>query len=441
MAVHLTKLGIRGFRQFKDTVFDFTDKATGAPLERVCFVGGNGVGKSTLLEILRSVVSSDQESSFTKAEAVLAELSFEGGKPLVVKGDSGRLIVPAWMEQETSFAQEWKRLMTPLLSIPSNTEQSSKVINELRSSFVISCVPDSEQGNSFKALTQGGVDTTPTLAQALDQLSAPIHRQSVGQGWIDLFWGQLVASIKGREQQLIQFQKLPENQDQTIKTVEEVFNKRHPEILKTLAEFWQPLLGLAGLEFDYKGASVPVQLSEKLEAYVRLKTTGEKVPYHLLSTGLRNFIFKLGHIFTVFHGSPEKSGFLFVDEPENSLYPDFLYDLVDFYQRAAPKAQLFMATHNPIVAAQFRPEERFILSFDDDYNVKVTQGVSPEGDDPNDVLRKDFEVRSIYGKKGLEAWERFKELEQSIKSGETKDSEQISEFMTLGSAYNFPVSQ
>lgn len=51
----------------------------------------------------------------------------------------------------------------------------------------------------------------------------------------------------------------------------------------------------------------------------------------------------------------------------------------------------------PIVAAQFRPEERVILDFDQAYHVRAKRGVSPVGDDPNDVLEKDFEVRSIDG--------------------------------------------
>jgi len=123
-----------------------------------------------------------------------------------------------------------------------------------------------------------------------------------------------------------------------VRAVEEKFFDIYPEVLKSLSDFWAPLLERAGLRFDYEGASEPIQLTDKLEAYVRLKKTGQKIPYHLLSTGIRNFIFKLGHIFTVFHRFPEKDGFLFVDEPENSLHPDFLYDLVDFYQRAAPKA-------------------------------------------------------------------------------------------------------
>jgi hypothetical protein len=70
------------------------------------------------------------------------------------------------------------------------------------------------------------------------------------------------------------------------------------------------------------------------------------------------------------------------------------------YERTAPGAQMFFATHSPIVAAQFKPEERFILEFDPDRGVVVRRGVTPEGDDPNDVLLKDFAVRTLYGEKG-----------------------------------------
>ncbi|WP_446405844.1 AAA family ATPase [Coleofasciculus sp. C1-SOL-03] len=63
-------------------------------------------------------------------------------------------------------------------------------------------------------------------------------------------------------------------------------------------------------------------------------------------------IFKLGHIKTLYFQRQIERGFLLVDEPENSLYPDLLYDLIEQYLSIIQNTQFFVATHNPIIAAQ-----------------------------------------------------------------------------------------
>jgi hypothetical protein len=136
-------------------------------------------------------------------------------------------------------------------------------------------------------------------------------------------------------------------------------------------------------------------------------------------------------------------GFLLVDEPENSLYPDLLYDLIDEYLSIIENTQLFVATHSPIIAAQFEPYERIHLDFDDRGFVTATHGVTPIGDDPNDLLIKDFHVRSIYGKQGLQKWERFLELQRLISktSDVTRKQQLIDEYLAIGNAYNFDPSR
>lgn len=67
------------------------------------------------------------------------------------------------------------------------------------------------------------------------------------------------------------------------------------------------------------------------------------------------------------------------------------------------------------------------------------RGVSPEGDDPNDLLVNDFAVRSLYPKKGVQQWERFLQLRRQIVVTEdpTLKRALMSEYAQLGNAYNF----
>ena len=253
------------------------------------------------------------------------------------------------------------------------------------------------------------------------------------------FWKLLIALIKDREARLIEYNRRPENQHRTIREVETEFLAQNPDILKELAQFWEPILSKAGLRFDYAKASQPVQLTDNLKAYINLAAENAVLPYAEVSTGIRSFSFRLGHLFTIIRYHAGKGGIVLIDEPENSLYPDFLFNLLGHYERTAPGSQLFFATHSPIVAAQFKPEERFILEFDPDRGVVVRRGVTPEGDDPNDVLLKDFAVRTLYGEKGLASWNRFRELSRVIETESDPKirKEMLKEYLELGSTYDF----
>jgi len=438
MSLRIRTLKLKGIRQFRDVTFDFTDPKTGKPLDRICLIGGNGTGKSTILRLLASDkvlgVPSSTPRWAGKLEANASmHVEFENdgssaclyGKPNQLKWGSRR--DPNSKENFEEFAE-----LVPLGS----TDEQNKWIAELRDLITVYCPPDSElPPNSSK------INDLPTanLNVALAFLKKPPTKFMVGQDKVADFWMLLIALIKDREARLIEYNRLPENQHRTISEVEKEFLAKNPDILKELAGFWEPILLKAGLRFDYEKASQPVQLTDNLKAYIYLVAENAVLPYAELSTGIRSFLFRLGHLYTIFRYHKGKGGIVLIDEPENSLYPDFLFDLLAHYRQTAPGSQIFFATHSPIVAAQFKPEERFILEFDPDRGVVVRGGVTPEGDDPNDVLLKDFAVRTLYGEKGLASWNRFRELNRIIEteSDPKKRKALLKEYLELGRAYNF----
>jgi hypothetical protein len=315
-------------------------------------------------------------------------------------------------------------------------EKPKQWTTTVRDTVTAYCPPDSELSpNSSK------INDVPaaTLNAALAFLKKPPTKFLVGQDKVEDFWKLLIALIKDREARLLNYNRLPGNQHRTIIEVEREFLAQNPDILTELAGFWEPILSKAGLRFDYEKASQPVQLTDNLRAYIQLADENAILPYAELSTGIRSFLFRLGHLFTIFRYHHEIGGIVLIDEPENSLYPDFLFDLLAHYEKTAPGAQMFFATHSPIVAAQFKPEERFILEFDQDRGVVIRRGVTPEGDDPNDVLLKDFAVRTLYGERGLASWNRFRELSRIIESESDpkKRKDMLKEYLELGRAYNF----
>ena len=127
------------------------------------------------------------------------------------------------------------------------------------------------------------------------------------------------------------------------------------------------------------------------------------------------------------------------------MFPDFLFDLMDAYKdvvldkRGENNTQMFFATHNPIVAAQFQPYERIILDWNDDYSVNAKKGFSPIGDDPNDLLSNDFELKDLMGPEGRKMWEEYVNLKKKLvrSSNDNEKSELIHQIEKIGSVYNF----
>lgn len=437
MSLRIRTLKLKGIRQFRDVTFDFTDPKTGRPLDRICLIGGNGTGKSTILKLLAGgnvLGVPSTKPSWVRNLPRHSELYVE------FESTDSTVCLHGWPNQmdwssrfdSSSRADLAESFELRLVDAVCKTWWLERIKN----SIIAYCPPDAElTPNSSKI---NGVPET-NLNTALTLLSYPPTKFFVGQDKVLDFWTLLIALIKDREARLLEYNRRPENQHRTISEVEKEFLAENPDILKELADFWEPILLKAGLKFDYEKASVPVQLTDNLKAYIHLAAENAILPYAELSTGIRSFLFRLGHLFTIFRYHREKGGIVLIDEPENSLYPDFLFELLTHYQRAAPGTQMFFATHSPIVAAQFKPEERFILEFDPDRGVVVRRGVTPEGDDPNDVLLKDFAVRTLYGEKGLASWNRFRELSRTIEteSDPKKRKDMLKEYLELGRTYNF----
>lgn len=438
MSLRIRTLKLKSIRQFRDVTFDFTDPTTGKPLDRICLIGGNGTGKSTILRLLASDKVLGAPSAMPRWTAKLGpnasmSIDFAGGDgKACLYGHPKQL---KWGSRRNPLAAIGENELDPPVPL-ANSDEGKQWITWLREFVAVYCPPDSELVPGSATITDL---PSANLDSALTLLKKPPTKFMVGQDKVADFWKLLIALIKDREARLIEYNRRPENQHRTISEVETEFLAKNPDILKELAVFWEPILLKAGLKFDYEKASQPVQLTDNLKAYIYLAAENAILPYAELSTGIRSFLFRLGHLFTIFRYHRDKGGIVLIDEPENSLYPDFLFDLLGHYERTAPSAQLFFATHSPIVAAQFKPEERFILEFDPDLGVKVRRGVTPEGDDPNDVLLKDFAVRTLYGEKGLASWNRFRELSRLIESENDAGTRKalLKEYLELGRTYNF----
>lgn len=448
-----------GFQQFQDTFLDFTHPETGEPLEQICLIGKNGTGKSTVLKILNEIIH--RTFRIEQTGLVAAHIDFGIKEYLLVYALSTKRFerLYAVFEVELLKVKNWEHKIIALsdsgvvkegskfnFEIPHYSNEDfadsptfwfRNVLNE----FSIYCPAETLKNDYLNIFSVPNATLDEAISQ--NQLNTVMHEVSAHT--LSSFWKTLIWHIKIREWEQNVFENQPENLQKTKQQLLDEFNESNPKILEEIGALWNRILEPTGLYFDVAGASIPIQLNDNLLAYIKLKSTGEVIQYNQLSSGIRNFIFKLGHIMSLYFNREIDRGFLFVDEPENSLFPDFLYGLIDVYgeittdKRGQNNTQRFFATHNPIIAAQFQPHERIVLDWDEKGTVIAHKGVAPIGDDPNDLLKKDFQVRSLMGKQGEDKFKEYLHLKKQLRAAQTPESkmEIASKMSTIGREYEF----
>lgn len=454
----ISSLHIKGFQQFNDTYLDFTNPNTGKPVDKICFIGRNGTGKSTLLSFIAGLLPNLNTLENTRILPFLATKLYLDKQDFYIFSSRhiGRNV---FLKPEVETVDDWFYQLTQEANPGSIQTQLDKLksfeitgsdLDNIRqklqfnnnSSDLLIYSPAESHTNTYMQV--GDVPKT-RLDEALGFFNGFPFHHTVADDNVKEFWKILIYLIKKRDNDREAFETREENLLKTKKELIEEFDKDHPKILNRLAELWNRILGKAGLEFDVENASNPIQLNDNLKAYIHLKSTRQKISYSQLSTGIRNFIFRVGHIYSLYFDREIQRGFLLLDEPENSLFPDFLFDLVDTYQEllldknGENNTQFFVSTHNPIIAAQFEPYERITLEWDLEGQVVARKGKAPAGDDPNDILTKDFGLKNLMGKQGQEMWQRYLELRKELRKTDDKQKKKdlLHEINKIGKDYNF----
>lgn len=444
----ICKLRLINHNQFKDIELDFTDK-NGEPLNKICLIGINGTGKSTILNILKSDISNFPVLSFTDVGYLKLKIN---NKFYYVLRNASHLEISADLIVFDSSVDENQNWFDRLVSEKFlNLKIFDKYLISrpdyyklLRTDYISSVIYSPAEAIQNEYLNVHDFPLSDLNDALKIKTEFPVYNV-ISNETIKDFWNILMFNIALREENRQDYENKDENINKTKKQLIEEFDKIHPKILEKLSVIWNKILEKAGLEFDYKNAKIPYQLTDNLQANLKIKNTGNIIHYNLLSTGIRNFIFKIGHIYSIYFNREIKNGFLFVDEPENSLYPEFLYDLIDIYKEITTdknnlnNTQMFFATHNPIIAGQFDKEERIKLYFDENGYVKSQKGFSPAGIDPNNLLLNDFEIKNTLGKDGIEKWNYYIELKKKLRK--TKDESEknkiVEEILKIGKEYNF----
>lgn len=460
----ICKIYIKNFEQFQDIELDFTNPETREPLDKICFIGSNGTGKSKLLQIIKVLfqdlipnIQGGETSHFFSLKEdsrIIYKIKYLENYYFVYHPDhrvhffkfNAELITEDEFIKKIFAKRKESNFRDPFYSSFQKGVLSDNLLSEFRlkgnAKDLLIYSPAESSHNGYKDIR----DVPKTSVNDALELSKefPFYAEVSSEN-INVFWKLLVFNLRKRAEEKDDFENQPHNLIRIKQDLITEFDSFYPKVLDKLEDVWNKILDKAGLYFDVKGANNPYQLTDNLKAYIKLKSNNQVIPYGELSTGIRNYIFRLGHIFSLYFNREIDRSFLLIDEPENSLFPDFVFDLMDTYndviidKRGQNNTQMFFATHNPIVAAQFQPYERIVLDWNKDGTVSAKKGISPIGDDPNDILVNDFELTNLMGLEGRVQWEKYVELKSKLASADSKEEKfkYISEINKIDKLYNF----
>ncbi len=425
----IKSLHIDSYRHLQNISFDFTypegHEKFRQPLEKICIIGQSATGKTSVLELIKdSILQLDSIDIFdTNNFFQEYKLRFKGDFEYLHKEDTIILSEDRINVNEKEFHKV----------VGTGGGAVAKLFDGLKLLYLSSEVISKEaidifSQNPANIYNEASV-SKDTRLQILD--NDDTHIYEFGHDVSRKNWILLLSKILDYRKRFTQMASEIINRGAIADPTKlgkqyAKWSETNPNPLVEFADSFNPVLKKLNLEIDLVNTeySIPIKSHSK----------DEVIPVSGLSTGTKGLLLSMFPLYEL----DTTDAMVLIDEPERSLFPDMQIDLMSHYQNLAPNAQIIVATHSPFIAAAFEPEERFILYFDDKGEVAVRRGESPKGDDPNDMLRNDFNV-DYYNEFGKQAYQQYLNLKIKAKQ-ETepeKKKELIIEMAALGDKYNF----
>jgi ABC-type lipoprotein export system ATPase subunit len=431
----IIKLHFKNYLNFgADFTIDLTypvgHEKEGKPLDKVCFIGQSCTGKTSLLNLIKYISFPFEEiDKSCIQEDLLAdgavEVFYEIGRRKFSKKikEDGTM---AFLENDEIQQPEFEKI------IMGSLQNKPWLIN-----FPFNIIEQSDIGTKRISRPETTMNLEQRILLARSRNIWDFAVQNINDLW-DIVSEQISFYKKNLEKEkdkLIDGILHDETNQEKYKAAFRKWQEENRNPIKKLADACLNDL-LAELHLKPK-TDLNYEDEEDLK-FVKLLLRGDNnkhIQHQYISTGAKQLILTAIPLFFL---APNEAIILF-DQPESSLFPDIQIKLIEHYQTLANNSQFFYATHSPVIASSFEPCERIILYFDEDGKVNYRKGDAPEGDDPNDLLHRDFGMNNLLGKKGLKNYERFIELKTLIRSENDGSGKEIlmNEFLEINSKYKF----
>jgi len=364
----INKILLKGYNQFKDLEIDLTYPAghekAGQPLDKVCFIGQSGTGKTSLLRLIKYFVTNDNaigtgvKLSPLEEGMVKMNMSFNDFIFLKDKNPSAFYIYDTLNSISTDgWFEKWKNEKTIhystnkpiLINFPTERLVSK---NEDTSNESVVSISDEKKNERIEYLEN--LEPGESIDFAFEDSSKA--------------WDFVLCDIKKHQATELEWR------NRISETVLKL-NSKHKDIEKISEEYkdWintnpNPLDILAN-ELNKILIDLGVKIKTDIDresilhiGSILLQTLdGKTLDRNFWSTGTKQIIDTAMPLFEI----KPKNAIILIDEPERSLYPNLQQKVVDFYTGLGDNCQFFFATHSPIIASSFDPWEIIELKFDD----------------------------------------------------------------------------
>jgi predicted ATPase len=353
----ISKIHIKDFHQFKDFTLDLTypqgHEKAGQPLDKVCFIGQSGTGKTSLLELIPKFLYNYETNLINKSHIdsilnnVYFDINFGISNEYAVnninfnKESNNEIYWDGWSnaklygleisnEECIDFFDEWQnKVATKLIYFPANLNYDIDLDfdNKLEKRKII----------------------------------------DFSQDKISTVWNLILEKIQTYQEQELKIRqdisKVVEKSSNDIKAIQEAV-KQLEDWKKT--EF-NPIKDVADNCLDPLLSKFKLRVKTELDfktkddiGFIKIEDfEGNEIPHGLWSTGTKQVILSALPLYLL---KPKHTVILF-DEPERSLYPDLQRTVVNYYSSLAESCQFFYSTHSPIIASSFDPWEIVELKF------------------------------------------------------------------------------
>lgn len=361
----ISKIEIKDFHQFKDFNIDLTypkgHTKEGQPLDKVCFIGQSGTGKTTLLELIPKHLHNYDTNLVKK---INPDLLSENTNISITFGLDDKYCASLLFENLS-----W-RGANPTFN--GNTIDKTELVEKLKiwKKEVV------EKLIYFPANLNFDLDIDIDYDINSDKI-IDFSNQKVAN-----VWNLILMKIQKYQEQELHIRQ------EISKTVELASNNLETiqKALKKLEDWkkteFNPIQDVADNCLDRLLANFKLKVKTELDiktkddiGFIKVEDYNKnEIPNGLWSTGTKQVILSALPLYLL---KPKHTIILF-DEPERSLYPDLQRTIVDYYSSLADDCQFFYATHSPIIASSFDPWEIVELKFNDEG--KVYREVYYEGE-------------------------------------------------------------